>query len=56
MRRKLLRYESLRKLIILLKLLLLLLVAQLSSVPTRLVLVLLPMGRHATHIVVVWHD
>ena len=49
MRRKLLRYERLRKLVVLL------LVVQLCSVPTRLLLVLL-MGRQATQIVVIWHD
>ena len=49
MRRKLLRYERLRKLVVLL------LVVQLCSVPTWLLLVL-PMGRQATHIVVIWHD
>lgn len=49
MRRKLLRYERLRKLVVLL------LVVQLCSVPTRLLLVL-PMGRQATQIVVIWHD
>ena len=51
LRRKLLRYKRLGKLVVLLQLLLLL-VVQLCGVPTRLLLVL-PMGRH---IVVVWHN